>query len=131
MDNLEQNKANNNQSSPEEQIRIRKNFLEELESLRKEKEGILKKLGLRIRHIVSSETNNQDQEISLDEYLVAFLEELDDAEAEINRQKGVFNQATLNQGSSRLRILREKARTLLNNTKTDSSETDSQGTKII
>jgi len=131
MDNLNQDKIENNKSSSEEQTRIRRNFLEGLESLGREKEEILKKFDLRSRKVSLTDTDDQGKELSLDKNLAVFLEELDNAEAEIHRQKGDYNQAALNQGSSRLRILREKARTLLVNAKAGSQKTDSQETGII
>ena len=131
MNNLNQDKIGNNQSSSEEQTRIRKNFLEGLESLEREKEEILKKFDLRSKKVLFTDTDDQGKELSLDKNLAVFLEELDNAEVEIHKQRGVHNQAALNQGSSRLRILREKARTLLVEAKAGSQKTDSQETGTI
>ena len=131
MDNLNQDKIENNKSSSEEQTRIRRNFLEGLESLEREKEEILKKFDLRSKKVLFTDTDDQGKELSLDKNLAVFLEELDNAEVEIHKQRGVHNQAALNQGSSRLRILREKARTLLVEAKAGSQKTDSQETGII
>ena len=131
MDNLNQDKIENNKSSSEEQTRIRRNFLEGLESLGREKEEILKKFDLRSKKVPFTDTDDQGKELSLDKNLAVFLEELDNAEAEIHKQRGVHNQAALNQGSSRLRILREKARTLLVEAKAGSQKTDLQETGTI
>jgi len=131
MDNLNQDKIENNKSSSEEQTRIRRNFLEGLESLEREKEEILKKFDLRSKKVLFTDTDDQGKELSLDKNLAVFLEELDNAEVEIHKQRGVHNQAALNQGSSRLRILREKARTLLVEAKAGSQKTDLQETGTI
>lgn len=129
MNGLNQNITKKVQSSPEEQDRIRKNFLEELELLRGKEIKILKKLGLRTRKTILAD--NQNGEFSFEKSLEVFLKELDGSEKELYKQKGALNQAALDQGSSKLRILREKARTLLANTKTGSQEINSQEVKSL
>jgi hypothetical protein len=102
--------------SPEEQ-RNRKNFLEEIESLRREAVEIASQFDLTVEDHIWIDSISED--FSYKENLKIFLNKLSDLEQKMFGTKNGHDQVEVNQCLSRLRILREKAQTAFENSQTN------------
>jgi hypothetical protein len=102
-----------NQTS--ELIRIQKNFIDELESLRREEQKLTEKFNLVFPENVF--VGSWDEGFSFENNLKIFLDELEKNEQTLFQNSANFNQNEVNQTLSQLRILREKGQTAKNRAK--------------
>ncbi|MBU2025320.1 MAG: hypothetical protein ABIC19_04035 [Patescibacteria group bacterium] len=98
-------------TSPQELERIEKGFLDGLESLRKEEGELVSKFGLKVEGEIF--IDHLEENFSFKENFKRFLGELGKIEEQLAGLSGRFSETEVNQTLSRLRILKEKAQTLI------------------
>ncbi|MBD3238929.1 MAG: hypothetical protein GF332_04820 [Candidatus Moranbacteria bacterium] len=92
-----------------EQERIEKIFLEELESLRRQADELVNKYKVSIAKDIF--ISNWDERFSFESNLKAYMDALAKAEQDVFAAQGDYDQHEKNQCLSQLRILREKGKT--------------------
>ncbi|MBD3300171.1 MAG: hypothetical protein GF347_02355 [Candidatus Moranbacteria bacterium] len=94
-----------------ELVRIQKNYLDELESLRREEQDIVSKFNVKLAEKIF--ISNWEQGFSYEENLNLFLNELTQVEEILFNSSDKFEQHDINVALSQLRILREKGNTAM------------------